>query len=463
MTRGSPRIPPGPVESINLMDVRRDPLAFLTRMRADYGDVTSHVIDERVYLVNRPDLAHRVLAANRRNYVKAGTPDDMMLTPLLGKGLLTSEGEVWVRQRRISQPPFARERVQGFDGLVTSATNELLDRWTSALASGEPLRLDHQLSGLTLAIVARAIFGSDLTGIDEHFGEAVDVLNRFMGHYDPLQDSAAGQESRAAFSKAVGFLNGLVRLLIQARRLEGTEGRDDLLSRLIEGLDGGSGGPGAERELRDQVVTMLMAGHETTAKALTWTTVLLAEHPAVAEQLDGELDAVLEERVARAEDLDQLPICRQVVQEALRLYPPVWLLSRRAVSDDKLGEFDVPANTLVCVSPYVLHRDERFWEHPQTFDPDRFSEERSAGRPDYAYLPFSGGPRHCIGRHFAMLEAQLVLATMRRRVRLALVEDHPIEPEALVTLRPRYGVLATVHAREATVHARETAVHARNG
>jgi cytochrome P450 len=435
------------------MTVRRDPLAFMAEMRARYGDVTSHTIDERVYLVNRPELAHRVLAANRRNYVKAGTPDDMMLTPLLGRGLLTSDGEVWKRQRRVSQPPFARERVEGFDGLVTSATAELLDRWASRPAAGEPLRLDHQLSGLTLAIVARAIFGSEVTGIDERFGEAVDVLNRFMGHYDPLEDSATGRESRAAFSRAVGFLNMVVRLLVQARRMEGTEGRDDLLSRLIDGVDadghgdGGSGRPEAERELRDQVVTMLMAGHETTAKALTWTVVLLDRNPAVAARLDDELDAVLGDRVVRAEDLPDLPTCRRVVQEALRLFPPVWLLSRRALRDDQLGEFDVPAGTLVCVSPYVLHRDERFWEEPEAFDPGRFTDERSAQRPEYAYLPFSGGPRHCIGRHFAMLEAQLVLATVRRSVRLELVEDQLIEPEALVTLRPRHGVLATVHPR----------------
>jgi len=437
------------------MTIRRDPLGFLTRMRAQYGDVTSHLLDERVYLVNRPELAHLVLAANRRNYVKAGTPDDIMLTPVLGEGLLTSEGEVWKRQRRVSQPAFARERVEGFDTLITSATDELVDRWTTAAPSAEPLRLDHQLSGLTLAIVARAVFGSDLTGINERFGEAVDVLNRFMGHFDPLEDSTAGRESRVAFSKAVGFLNGLVGLLIQARRLEGTEGRDDLLSRLIDGQreDSSAGGPeassarGPERELRDQVVTMLMAGHETTAKALTWTLVLLHDHPAVAGRLHAELDAVLADRPARAADLAQLPFCRQVVQESMRLYPPVWLLSRRAVEDAELGEFDVPVGTLVCVSPYVLHRDERFWEDPEAFDPDRFADERSAGRPDYAYIPFSGGPRHCIGRHFAMLEAQLVLATILRRVRVGLVDGHPIEPEALVTLRPRHGVLATVHTR----------------
>lgn len=462
MTRGSTRYPPGPAQPVDLMTIRRDPLAFLTRMRRQYGDVSSHTIDEHVYLVNRPELAHLVLAANRRNYVKAGTPDDIMLTPVLGKGLLTSEGEVWKRQRRVSQPAFARERVESFDTLITDATDELLDRWTGAPAPAEPLRLDHQLSGLTLAIVARAIFGSDLTGINERFGEAVDVLNRFMGHFDPLESSDAGRASRAAFSKAVGFINGLVGLLIQARRLEGTTGRDDLLSRLIDGLreDAGAGehegsgaGPrdssarGPERELRDQVVTMLMAGHETTAKALTWTLVLLHDHPAVAQRLDAELDEVLGERPARAADLADLPFCRQVVQESMRLYPPVWLLSRRAVDDAELGEFDVPAGTLVCVSPYVLHRDERFWEQAMAFDPDRFTDERSAGRPDYAYIPFSGGPRHCIGRHFAMLEAQLVLATIRRRVRVTLVDGHPIEPEALVTLRPRHGVLATVQPR----------------
>lgn len=433
------------------MRIRRDPLTFLTEMHKRYGDVTSHTIDERVYLVNRPDLAHRVLAANRRNYVKSGTPDDLMLTPLLGQGLLTSEGEVWKRQRRVSQPAFTRERVEGFDSLITASTLELVDRWTCPPPSDEPLRLDHQLSGLTLAIVARAIFGSDLTGINEYFGEAVDVLNRFMGHFDPMEDSAAGREARAAYSKAVGFLNGLVRLLVQARRLEGTEGRDDLLSRLIDGLDSDAGAKPdravAERELRDQVVTMLMAGHETTAKALTWTSVLLHDHPAVAERLDAELDAVLAGRVPGADDVPNLPFCQRVIQEALRLYPPVWLLSRRAVGADELGEFDVPAGTLVCVSPYILHRDERFWEEPERFDPDRFTEQRSTDRPDYAYIPFSGGPRHCVGRHLAMLEAQLVLATIRQRVRIELVHGHPIEPEALVTLRPRYGVLATVTPR----------------
>ena len=163
--------------------------------------------------------------------------------------------------------------------------------------------------------------------------------------------------------------------------------------------------------------------------------------------MDAEIAEVLDGRVATAEDLDRLPYCRQALQEALRLYPPVWLLSRRAVHDDRLGAFDVPAGTLVCVSPYVLHRDARWWEHPERFDPDRFSAARSAARPEYAYIPFSGGPRHCIGRHFAMLEAQLVLATLRQRVTLALVPGHPVEPEALVTLRPRHGVLATVQAR----------------
>jgi cytochrome P450 len=365
-----------------------------------------------------------------------------MLTPLLGRGLLTSDGEIWRRQRRISQPPFSRERIGQFDSLITSLTDELVDRWL-ADNTVEPMRLDHQLSGLTLAIVGRAILGSELAGIDERFGQAVDVVNRFMGHYDPLEDSESGRVARAEFGHAVGLLNGIVGLMIQARHLEGTESRDDLLSTLIDADRAEPDRPGAARELRDQIVTMLMAGHETTAKALTWTTVLLDAHPEAAARLDAELAATLGERPVRAGDLAQLPYCLNVIQEALRLYPPVWLLSRRAVDDDILGEFDVPAGTLVCVSPYLLHRDERYWSEPERFDPDRFARVDD-GRPDFAYIPFSGGPRHCIGRHFALLEAQLVLATIRRRARIELVENQVIEPEALVTLRPRHGVLANV-------------------
>jgi cytochrome P450 len=420
-------LPPGPAEPVPIARIRADPLAFLVELTARYGDVVRHETESGpVVTVNRPELARRVLGHRDRNYVKRGTPDDAMLTPLLGRGLLTSEGETWKRQRRIAQPAFDRRRVEGLGDLIREETLALVERWRPALASGEPVRLDHDLSSLTLAVVSRAILGSDVSGIGRRFGEAVDTVNRFMGHYDPLLPGAEGAEARAAFAGALRFLDGIVSLLVASRRASGERGDDLLAALLAAGFD--------EREIRDQVLTMLMAGHETTAKALGWTLYLLERHPEVAARLDAEL--------AR-EELPELGL--HVVRESLRLYPPVWLISRTAVADDLLGGYRVPAGTLVCVSPYLLHRHPAYWEEPERFAPDRFATD--GGRPEFAYLPFSGGPRRCIGERLALYEALIVLAVLRREVELRLVPSHPVEPEALVTLRPRHGLLATVAHR----------------
>jgi cytochrome P450 len=438
----SRRLPPGPSEPVPVAEIRRDPIAFLRASTERYGDVVRHTTPEgdEVVTVNRAELARQVLRERHRIYVKAGTPDDQMLTPLLGKGLLTSEGDVWREQRRVAQPAFDRARVATLDGVIVAETEALLERWAAALADGAVVRLDHDLSSLTLAVVARAILGAGMTGTGRRFGQAVDTVNRFMGHYDPMEDSEAGARARAAFGGAVGFLDGLVRLLVQGRRAEGGE-HDDLLDRLLAGgFD--------DRSLRDQVITMLMAGHETTAKSLTWTTYLLARHPEVAERLDRELAEVLGGRAPTADDVPALPLTGNVVREAIRLFPPVWLLSRRAAQDDELGGFHVAAGTLVCVSPYLLHRHPDYWEAPDAFDPNRFADaDAEARRPDFAYIPFSGGPRRCIGETLALLEAQLVLATLRQRIDVRLVPEHPVEPEALVTLRPRDGLLATLAPR----------------
>jgi cytochrome P450 len=337
----------------------------------------------------------------------------MMLTPLLGRGLLTSEGEVWKRQRRITQPSFERSRVESLGALIVEETEALIDRWAPAMASGETVRLDHDLSSLTLAIVSRAILGSDVSGIGRGFGEAVDTVNRFMGHYDPLLPGTEGAEARASFGGALRLLDGIVSLIVQSRRASGEESDDLLGTLLAAGFD--------EREIRDQVLTMLMAGHETTAKALGWTIYLLDSHSGVV-----------------ADDL-------HVIQEAMRLYPPVWLISRTALADDEIDGFSVPAGTLVCVSPYLLHRHPAYWREPERFDPARFAVADE--RPEFAYMPFSGGPRRCIGERLALFEAELVLSTLRRRVDIRLVPEHPVEPEALVTLRPKHGLLATVAAR----------------
>jgi enediyne biosynthesis protein E7 len=439
-TLDAPAVPPGPAEPIPIAEIRRDPLSFLRRLTAEYGDVTRHETEDGpVVTVNRADLARHVLRGRDRNYVKSGTPDDAMLTPLLGRGLLTSEGETWKRQRRITQPAFDRTRVEGLGALIVDEAVAQVERWRPAIESGAPVRLDHDLSSLTLAVVSRAILGSDVSGIGRGFGEAVDTVNRFMGHYDPLLPGSEGAEARAAFGKALGFLDGLVGLLVSGRRASGERG-DDLLGRLLEVGFG-------EREIRDQVLTMLMAGHETTAKALGWTTYLLDRNPEIAGRLDADLARVIGDRDPTAADLARLPLLANVVSESLRLYPPVWLISRKALADDVLGDYAVPAGSLVCVSPYLLHRHPAYWDEPERFDPGRFDEARSAGRPEFAYIPFSGGPRRCIGERLALFEAQLVLATLRLRTAVQLVPEHPVEPEALVTLRPRDGLLARISAR----------------
>jgi cytochrome P450 len=412
---------------VPIATIRADPLGFLERLTAEYGDVVRHETEDGpVVTLNRPEHARHVLRHRERIYAKSGTPDDAMLTPLLGRGLLTSEGEVWKRQRRITQPAFDRRRVEGLGELIVEEALALLERWRGA---EQPVRLDHDLSSFTLAVVSRAILGSDVSGIGRRFGEAVDTVNRFMGHYDPLEPGAEGAAARAAFGNALRYLDGLVALLVQGRRAAGEE-EDDLLGTLLaSGFD--------EREIRDQVLTMLMAGHETTAKALAWTTYLLDAHPRIA----AELDAQLAGRVPGVDELARVPLLLRVVQESLRLYPPVWLISRTATVDDEIDGFAIPAGTLVCVSPYLLHRHPALWEEPLRFDPGRF--ERPPAH-EFAYLPFSGGPRRCIGERLALLEAQLALAVLRTRARVRLVPGHPVEPEALVTLRPRHGLLATV-------------------
>jgi enediyne biosynthesis protein E7 len=430
--------PPGPETAVTIAEIRADPLGFLRELTERYGDIVRHETEEQVVItLNRAEFAHHVLRNRDRNYAKRGTPDDAMLTPLLGRGLLTSEGEVWKKQRRITQPAFEKRRIDGFGELIVEETLALVERWRER--AGQVVRLDHELSSLTLAVVARAILGSEMTGIGGRFGEAIDTVNRFMGHYDPMLPGAEGARARAEFGNALNFLDGLVALLVQARRAGGEDG-DDLLSALLTGgFD--------DREIRDQVLTMLMAGHETTAKTLSWTSFLLDGHPEVAARLDAELDSVLDGREIQADDLARLPLLAGVINEALRLYPPVWLISRTAIVDDEIGGYAVPAGALVCISPYLLHRHPDYWDEPETFDPDRFAGEPLEGRPEFAFMPFSGGPRRCIGERFALFEAQLALATIRQKVEIRLVADHPVEPEALVTLRPRHGLLATVALR----------------
>ncbi|MEU8891897.1 cytochrome P450 [Streptomyces sp. NPDC048442] len=433
-------VPPGPADPVDMAAMRADPLAFVTRMNREYGDLTSHVGDgERIYLLHRPDLAKHVLKDNFAHYTKANTPDDAMLRPLLGNGLLTSDGAEWARQRRLCAPAFRRTAVTAFDGIITEETHALLDRWRSA-EPGSPLPVDHHLTSLTLAILTRAVLGVDLGAAGEGFGRAVDAANRFMGHYvpDPDPDPQDTVLRRKGYVQARSFLQLVARTVIASRRTTGpaAAGQDTLMDTMIGELD--------DIDLRDQVLTLIMAGHETTAKALTWTLYLLDQHPAEAALIHAELDEVLAGRTPTAADLPALVHCRRAIEEAMRLYPPVWLISRRATRPDVIGGYEIPAGALVCVSQWVLHRHPDHWERPDDYVPARFADPEL---PSHLYLPFGGGERTCIGRHFALVEATLVLATLLQSVHLTLEPGFPVEPEALVTLRPKHGMRMTVTPR----------------
>ena len=437
-------VPPGPADEIDALRIRRDPLQFLKDMTAEYGALCSHRTGgERVYLLNSPELARRVLKDDYASYTKAGTPDDHMLSPLLGDGLLTSNGETWARQRHRCAPSFRRSAVEEFDTLMTAAAADLADRWGTTADSGESLRVDHDLTSLTLRIVVAALLGSDQADLGRGFGQAVDAINRFIGHYDgsaPMTGEMAVR--RNAYAAAQQFLRRVVGLLIAARRMGGPADRpDDLLAAMM------SDGKLTDAELYDQVLTMVMAGHETTAKALTWTLHVLAGQPDTADAVALELRLVLGGRLPTAADLPALRLTRRVIDEAVRLYPPVWLISRRTSREAELGGYLVPEGTLICISPWTLHRNPAHWPDPDRFDPDRFLPDAVAARHGHAYLPFGGGPRVCIGRAFALTEAALVLATILPRLSLAHVPGLPVEPEALVTLRPRHGLMMTATRR----------------
>jgi cytochrome P450 len=443
--------PAGSAGSTTLAAIRSDPLGFLATRAARHPDRWWHRSgDEPVHVVNHPELARHVLRDNHVNYTKAGTPDDEMLTPLLGEGLLTTDGEVWARQRRLAAPSFRRQEVERFDLLITRAALDLAGGWRAAAGGGRPVRVDHDLTALTLRVVVAALLGTDLESLGAKFGQAVDAVNRFIGHVDPAAPDSADMLARhAAYLRAKQFLDLVVSTLIEARVYAGpAEGAaPDLLSTLLAAPGCPEGFTG--RELHDQVLTMIMAGHETTAKALTWTLHLLGGHPEVAAAVAAELEAVLGGRVPAASDLPRLVLTRAALDEAIRIFPPVWLLSRRAVADDVVAGEPVPAGTLVCLSPWLMHRHPGFWASPEEYRPERFLPAEAAERPSHLYLPFGGGPRICLGQAFALTEATLVLATVLPRVRLHPVPGHVVEPEALVTLRPRHGLLMTAAVPDA--------------
>jgi cytochrome P450 len=400
------------------------------------------------YLVSSPGGVKRVLQDNSDNYGRQ-TRGFQALRLTLGDGLITTDGTFWRRQRRIAQAAFHKQRLAALGAIMSRAALELTDRLSAAARQGEPIDIVPEISRVTLAILGRSLFSLDLDGAAEDVGRAVVVVLRHtirrVQSFLPTPAAIPTGENRR-FAAAVRTLDRVVLQSIAERRSDGVD-RGDLLSMLLATRDEETGEGMTDRQLRDEVMTLMLAGHETTAMALSWTMYLLSRHPAARRTLQAEVDAALGDRPAATEDLPRLPYTRMVVEETMRLFPPAWGVTRSVAADDEIDGFHIPGGKMVLVSPYVTQRDPRLWENPEGFEPERFALPGDAARPRYAYFPFGGGPHLCIGAGFAMMEAQILLATLARRVRLDLLPGHPIEVEPLVTLRPRHGIRMTVHPR----------------
>jgi cytochrome P450 len=440
--------PPGP-KGIpvlgSLIDFYRDILGFLTKTAREYGDISYFKLGPRdVFLLNHPDLIKDVLVTHHRNFLKSRALERAKL--VLGEGLLTSEQDVHLRQRRIIQPAFHHKRIANYGKAMVDYASRMGEAWQE----GTTVDINNEMMRLTMAIVSKTLFDADVESEAEDIGKTITVIiemfPRTVLPFSEILDKLPLPSTRR-FEKARERLDGIIYGLIDERRAN-AEDRGDLLSMLLISQDEEGDGKGmTDLQVRDEAMTLFLAGHETTANALTWTWYLLSKHPETEKELHEELNTVLGSRLPTVEDLNRLPYTRMVFAESMRLYPPVWAVARRAINNYEVDAFVVPAGSFVFMSQYVTHRDERFYDDPLRFDPWRWTPEQQAVRPQFSYFPFGGGPRRCIGESFAWMEGILVLATLARNWKMRLVADHRAEVKPLITLRPKYGMRMILERR----------------
>jgi cytochrome P450 len=432
--------PPGPKGLPllgNLVDIGRDVLRYYDEWSRQYGDIVAlRLAAWPAILVNSPECIEYVLVKNHRNFIKF--PFFFRhVRAIFGQGLLTSEGECWQRQRRLMAPAFQDRRLTGYVEPIVRLSERMLESWQP----GELRNIHTDMMALTLSIAAKTLFDaeveSDVAEISQAFNTITDeIAIRFRLPFrvpDPVPIPG-----NIRYVRGVRRIDRLVNRIIEERRQQGSD-RGDLLSMLMMAKDD-DGRPMSERQLRDEVITLLLAGHETTALALSWTWYLLSQHPEIDAKLASELHHVLGGRPPVVSDLPQLLFTTQVVTEAIRLYPPVWGFGREAVGDFDIGGYTISKGTTVIISPWVLHRHPHHFERPLEFRPERWSGDLARQLPRFAYIPFGGGPRICIGNRFAMMEAALILATVASRFRLEWQNDHPVVPFPSITLRPKNGI-----------------------
>ena len=442
---------PGPPRYFLLRHLRaaaRDPLRFYQKFWREHGDIVRvHWHGEHyLTLCVSPDAVERVLQANWSNYPKGFFYQ--RLSVFTGQGLFTSEGELWLKQRRLAQPAFHRARVADLAPLMSQTVAEMCERWARE-KTDEPFDVAAEMMRLTLQIAGRALFGADLHGAKaERFHHLMNAAMTHVEHrFNPLSlPERVPTPRNRRFGRVKAELDDwIIEMAVRRRadeaRADGTRA-EDLLQLLIEARDEQTGEPMSDRQLADEVITLLVAGHETTADALAWAWALLARNPDARAQLETEAQA-LNGRLPEFDDLERLPYARQVFEETLRLYPPIWALARQAKNDDEIGGYPIKAGGDVVVPPFLTHRHPDFWPAPERFDPQRFAPGLAETRPKFAYYPFGGGPRLCVGQGFALMEGQIALAAIASRFRLELAPGQTLEMHPSLALRPRGGLWMT--------------------
>lgn len=430
----------------DLLAFRRDPLKFLTRIAREHGDIVHFRMGpQHVLMLNHPDLIKDALVTRADHFHKGRALQ--RAKRLLGEGLLTSEGEHHRRQRRLAQPAFHRKRVESYGAVMVDYAALTASRWHD----GETLDITHEMMRLTLSIVGKTLFDTEVESEADEVGVALtQILELFQMLLLPYSEylERLPLPANRRFLRARAKLDSVIYRIINERRASG-EDRGDLLSMLLLAQDeeGDTGGM-TDEQLRDEVLTIFLAGHETTANALSWTWYLLSQNPEAEAKLHAELDAVLEGgRMPTVEDLPGLRYTEMVLAESMRLYPPAWVVGRLAIKDYAVGNYVAEEGTLILISQYVMHRDPRFFPDPLRFDPERFAPEAKEARPAYAYFPFGGGARRCIGEGFAWMEGTLLIAAIARRWRMRLIPNHGVVAHPRITLRPKHGIMMRLEER----------------
>jgi len=440
------KFPAGPSQGLkrwSLGPLNNNPLEYFTKVAREYGDVAGlRVLNFKTVFINHPSLIEEVLVTNARKYSKGRVL--RANRHVFGEGLLTSEGDFWLRQRRLAQPAFHRARVASYAATMVDYTERMVQGWRG----GEERDAHQEMMRLTLEIVAKTLFDADVERDAQEVGKSLELLLEiganfrrtiFVPHWLPTP-------TNLRVRREVKQIEKILYRIIAERRASGRDA-GDLLSMLLSAQDE-DGSRMTDRQLRDEAITLFLAGHETTASTLSWTWWLLARHPAVEAKLHAELDAVLGDRAPTLDDLPKLRYTGHLITESLRLYPAAWGMARLVVEDHEIAGYAVTKGMGVAMAQWVVHRDPRWYDAPEEFRPERWEDDLLKRLPRFAYFPFGGGPRQCIGNAFALMEAALILATIARKFRFLLVADHPVVPLASITLRPRHGVRVTLESRQ---------------